>query len=863
MNGDRPPYPLLALPPPERTERAKRGGGRGRNVQRPEPRRQTERLEPKFRVLQQNFETRRAELLPDLAGAEPEQVLVLETVGTVEEFIRAVARIDGLEFLGEFEEEDIPPDEDFYLEGDPDRALSGTVYLVMTNQQAMEQLLHLWRRFQEDPEAKFEWGLGRFRELFFLLHDIRPWGPGDRLRETGVLDDWQERLQFGPEMVPAEIELWFRDDGEVREAAEAEVRRHVEQAQGQVVTSTTIPEIRYQALLARLPITAVQPLFEDVGAIELVRSERIMFLRPVGQGVRVSGPDEGLTGPVNIDEDPSELGDPVVALLDGVPLEGHEALAGRLVVDDPDEYGSDVPANSRRHGTAMSSLMLHGDLNLREPAAPRKLYLRPILKAGPDWVAGAPESIPDDVLAIDVIHRAVRRLFEDGPAEGGVAPSVRIINLSVCGPVPFTRMLSSWARLLDWLSWRYRVLIVVSAGNHEGEITMPLRPDDVPRLSAQELEGVTIKTLADLSWARRLLPPAESVNALTVGAAHADGSGPAPPSSLRELVTSPSLPAPFSAMGMGYRRAIKPDVLMPGGRSLYELSPSEHSATSTFVNSDQPLSPPGHRVAAPGSPGEIGRSWYRSGTSNAAALASRASGHLYDLLANMRDEGEAGFLSDDGVFTVALKALLVHGAESREGLSILGHALKEHVSRRRLREFASRFCGYGCVDTDRILGSDANRATLIGGGHLPAEQADLFQVPLPPSLGGKAGRRRLTLTLAWLTPVNSRDRRYRRARLWLVPPQDKLRVKRQEADARAVQRGTIQHEILEGAHAVPFVDGDLLTVQVNCAAYAGKLNDPVPYALVMSLEVAPELDVPVFVEMQDRIRPLVAVRPRP
>jgi len=39
-------------------------------------------------------------------------------------------------------------------------------------------------------------------------------------------------------------------------------------------------------------------------------------------------------------EQPAQDGDPVVALLDGVPVENHAALAGRLVGDDPDNHAT-------------------------------------------------------------------------------------------------------------------------------------------------------------------------------------------------------------------------------------------------------------------------------------------------------------------------------------------------------------------------------------------------------------------------------------------------------------------------------------------------------------------------------------------
>jgi hypothetical protein len=179
----------------------------------------------------------------------------------------------------------------------------------------------------------------------------------------------------------------------------------------------------------------------------------------------------------------------------------------------------------------------------------------------------------------------------------------------------------------------------------------------------------------------------------------------------------------------------------------------------------------------------------------------------------LREDSDVGFLGDQGVLVAAIKALLVHGAELGDSMAILRLAFGHQVDQRKLREFICRFVGYGQIHADRAFGSSAQRATMIGGGRLIAEEADIFQIPLPPSLSGRAGRRRLTVTLAWLTPINPRDRRYRCARLWFEPPQQDLRLARREADWQAVQRGTIQHEILEGQYAAVFaLDGTLTRV---------------------------------------------------
>ena len=133
-----PDRPLLLFPTPETADRSKGRGFPGR-VHRPTHGRQGQRLSPIFTQLQTAFNTRRVELQQTTAGADPEQVLVIETIGNVENFANAVKRIEGLEWMGEVAIEEIAPDEDFYDAEDNTKELSGRLYLVMTNQRALRR----------------------------------------------------------------------------------------------------------------------------------------------------------------------------------------------------------------------------------------------------------------------------------------------------------------------------------------------------------------------------------------------------------------------------------------------------------------------------------------------------------------------------------------------------------------------------------------------------------------------------------------------------------------------------------------------------------------------------------------------------
>lgn len=150
------------------------------------------------------------------------------------------------------------------------------------------------------------------------------------------------------------------------------------------------------------------------------------------------------------------FGDPLVALFDGLPLTGHRLLDGRLDVDDPDGYEEAYQAGERRHGTAMASLICHGDLDEGGGPVTRPVYVRPVMKPHLDFGGQLVEAIPEDVLPIDLIHRAVRRLYETEGDESPAAPSVRVINLSVGDRSrPFDRGMSPWAGLLKDHQTRY------------------------------------------------------------------------------------------------------------------------------------------------------------------------------------------------------------------------------------------------------------------------------------------------------------------------------------------------------------------------------------------------------------------------
>ncbi len=600
---------------------------------RPSAAQQGARLTPRFTALSEALDNRRIAASATTAAPDPELVVVFDLAGTVDGFMRAVRDIPGLEFLAEYEEEPREPDENFALVGkhgeDVDRSIPETLYLVMSNAQAVTELVRLFALWQQDQSVTFPLGAAPLKAAFGLLRDVRLWGPEDRVRETGLLERWNEDVAVTGASGSAriEVELWFRSQSATRSAAEQDVRQIISRSGGAVIRSAVIEGIDYHAILADLPYSQVQSVLDDgVGSIEILRSESVMFVSPaVPMAYRAveSQPDgfdaAALPAPPTVA--------PRVALLDGAPMANHDVLTGRLIIDDPDGIAALYTNAQQMHGTAMASIICHGDLSSPKAPLTTSLYVRPVLQPHP-FAADVEQVIPDQLL-VDLVHRSFVRIFEGDGTNPPSAPSVRIVNLSIGDPVrAFTRHLSPLAKLLDWLSHKYNVLVVVSAGNHDTRFTVAFDalqdPDALQRTLLQgQYEQVRL---------RRLLSPAEAINVLTVGATHDDAST-APNVGTVVDGIGRGLPALYGATGGGLRRSVKPEVLLPGGRQMLRVPPAMTGIDDVdLVGAQHPSTGPGVLVAAPSPGGGTRGTSYLHGTSNAAALASHMASRVFDLL---------------------------------------------------------------------------------------------------------------------------------------------------------------------------------------------------------------------------------------
>lgn len=846
-----PERPIMLFPVPERADREARTPFFSK-IKKPDYVRQFERLRPKFTILQSAFEQKNVRVQNSPIGINPEFALVFEIIGSVDDFYTAVKHCEGLEWMFDQDCDEFDPDDDFYEVDNntgerTDKKLGGKLYCVMSNQQAINQMLSLWQRYIDGETAVFQRGFAGIRNVFTNIKNIRKWNAQDRIAETYALEYWEESLSSdGTIPVPFEIEIFYRSEAEKRRMSVETITYEVKQLSGKVHQECIIEDISYHALLVDLPRNSIERLVNNYENINLAQVDDVMFFRPTCQSIF---PAEVETEIIDTQgEFAAPTAPPLIALLDGMPLQNHVILQNRVIVDDPDGYATGYESKYRIHGTAMSSLVLYGDLNRNEAPIKSPVYIRPILKPKEVSPNNFNEVVPPDKLFVDVLHRAVIRIVQGEGSDPPVAPTVKVINLSVGDPVrQLATIMSPVARLLDYLSYKYNLLFIVSAGNHPEILDKVTTTFSALKTTTLEQRSKHFfDAIKDHQRNMKVLSPAESINSLTVGAIYDDLCTTVETDQFIYAVEQ-GMPSPFSSFGKGYRSMITPDVFYYGGRKFIK---SDLNDRTKWVLSNRE---PGCKVAAPYEMGSSSGQAFSFGTSDAAAQLSHEAAKCHETLSQVFIEETGADVPDDSK-AILLKAMLTHGATWENLCDKVSAATGE--SQKQL----SKWLGNGVPNIDRVQRCTKERITLIGMGSLKRDEGDLFKLPLPIDFSSQLIRRKLTVTLAYFSPISSDRQLYRSAQLWFNVIDDKgLVPDRKNTEWQTVRKGTLQHEIFAGEKTVVWNDEDLI-IKVNCKEDAGKIRVAIPYCIFVSFEVAEGLNIDLYSKVETKIRQRVPIQ---
>lgn len=795
--------------------------------------------------------------------ATPDRALVFEVIGDIKNFVTAANSL-GLEWLTEDlivdgalldSDQEVEEEEDEEEGADDKRLLTNTLYVTMPSVQGLQRLIALWNRYSQGERKDTdqpEWW-----DLFGYLVDVRVWSARDRIDPT-VSPFIEARIARDPNRpIRLELDLWYRGDPELRAAARGYVETLMLAVDGTLLDFGTIEEIEYQAALVELPVVQARALQSLQGPI--ADASAIMRVRP--QSLYTAADREPLEGgsfPANGEAD-RDTRPAIAAILDGYPVQNHDLLTNRLDIEEVDVLGSDVPVSRRFHGTAMSSLILHGDLHHAEPPLTRTLKVVPIL-AAPQGLHE--ECTPLDKLPILMVHRAVIALvagLNGGAARG---ENVVVINHSVCDQeAPFARRPTPWAKLLDFLAHKYRLLFIVSSGNnhHPFDLDAYSSVADLEAAPSPERQVVLLRSLERAKGTRSILSPAETLNGLTVGAVHYDGCTPTPTTHVEPFDPITGVVNICTAVGLGINRALKPDLVEAGGRQF--VAAECEGGVVSVRGIELPNS--GQLVAAPDTfGGSTAKTLNSTGTSNSAALVTRNSMIMADVLEELfQEDGEVW--STRPTRAVVMKALLSHGCDWGDTFSLLDAIYPPQGAHgwRGRRDTMGRFLGYGRADPSRLVSLDGSRITLLADDMIASGERHNYRIPVPRAMIENRETRRLVITLAWSSPTDPGTKRYRGVALDVVDNQGGNKFwkgvkSKNQIHPDSTRRGTLQHIVMEGENLMKLASGGSFVVGVQARAGLAEFErERVPYGMALTLEMAQPLRQDLNADVLARIQP--------
>jgi len=409
---------------------------------------------------------------------------------------------------------------------------------------------------------------------------------------------------------------------------------------------------------------------------------------------------------------------PGILILDSGIMSGHPLL--KTAIGDSQSYlDGRSPVDEVGHGTAVAGVALYGDLQQcidgMEFNPELWIYSARVCDENGDYDK---EKLPETQLR-DAINYFV-----------GHYENIRVVNLSIGDPKEVYRSEGKQFRLaaaIDELAFDYKdnnILFVVSAGNYTNSTT------GMEYLDEEIASGYPSYLLDDPN--AKIIDPATSALALTVGSL-ALGHGSAYKWYSLPIAGYEEFPSPFTRAGPGVNGMAKPDLVEFGGDLTFERGSGVVTDSSIGV------------ITAEKDFLREGLLTIEDGTSFSAAKISHLAAKLWKELPDASSN--------------LIKALLIASAKIPElkpppwdSLDLKGGSSEEQSK-------LLNIYGYGLPNLDRAF-PIPNRVLLIDEREMKLNDIVIYEIPVPAEFYRGAGRRIISITLAFDPPTRKTRKQY-------------------------------------------------------------------------------------------------------
>ena len=157
---------------------------------------------------------------------------------------------------------------------------------------------------------------------------------------------------------------------------------------------------------------------------------------------------------------------------------------------------------------------------------------------------------------------------------------------------------------------------------------------------------------------------------------------------------------------------------------------------------------------------------------------------------------------------------------------------------------------------------------MVGLGVIRKDGAQVFRMPVPPSLSGERLPRAMRVTLAWFSPVNPSRAKYRLAALEAAAfneANDKddgrwgFDMSSDGLDTNIIKRGSVWSKRLKNrVQAIPeFGDEADIPIRVQCRDASGgglSPDEDIMFAIAVTLQVEAEVQFDIHQEIEQALR---------
>ncbi|MCP4990590.1 MAG: S8 family peptidase [Colwellia sp.] len=531
---------------------------------------------------------------------------------------------------------------------------------------------------------------------------------GDRLKE--IISEDASNIDHS-KLYIVDLELWHPGGSEGAKRALDEIKLFIEENQvngekvldtfsGQFIILTKVKVIGTKLYnLLELDIVAEadlppKPIFDRIQADRATARDFPSPPRPPEDGPRLCIVDSGITS-------------------------NHPLLANNVGHEEAVLTQASSPADSHGHGTMVAGLAVFGDVRSSyesgQFASQITLYSARVLNDLNEF--------DDEKLIINQMREAIET-FRQPPYD------CRVFNLSLGTNIPAFNPERSrqtlWAEELDVLARELKVVLVVSAGNHDVFDGMNASDAETALISYPELLFNTLTGLCD---------PATAAIALTVGSLAQHNTPCAALGSNVNNIVKPLAgvdePSPFTRIGPGINGAIKPELIHYGGNLCF----TGFGNTFRQINDE-----PGTAVMSFSHQPTQQLFSYKCGTSFSAPRIARLAALI-----------EHGLTKDLGELPSSnlVRAVLASTADIPKASIDLFNSHNNINATRKV-------CGYGFPSESDALKSHNRRVTMVYQGNISIDHFNVFAVPIPDEFRYANGERKIIVTLAYDPPVRRR-----------------------------------------------------------------------------------------------------------